>query len=77
MRRHNLKPPATHLHPVIRALFFEAERRNINDIDLATDAGYSHNTVANWRRGVRAPTFQAIANLAAVLGYEVILRKTP
>lgn len=73
--RSSLLPPAANLHPVLQEIFNEAQARNIPDQSLADLTGHSLNAIYTWRRGKRAPKFQAVVDLATTFDYDVVLRR--
>lgn len=61
--------------PVLHELFalIEAQDR-LTLLDIAEAAGTSSVSLYRWRTGLNAPCVDALAAVAEVLGYELVLR---
>lgn len=60
---------------IMRELFAASREQGKSRYEVARLVGYSNTSVTYWFMGQRMPSVLAVARLAEVLGYDLILRK--
>lgn len=70
------KPRTVRYAQAIESLFEAAEEQGLADYVVSASAGLSDSYVNQLRRGlIDKPSFSAIASLAEVLGFDLVLQK--
>ncbi len=66
---------ASHIHPVLRELFEEMDRRKMTYREAETLSGVPSNMMTYWNGGHCNPSVLTISYLAEALGYRLSLEK--
>lgn len=66
-------PPPRTASPVLRDLFNTAKAKGIRNKQIAYRNKVAAETVSNWKRGAATPSILTVEELAASLGYRLIL----
>lgn len=64
-----------HLEPMIAELFDLIKASGRTEMDVATEAGYSHVMFWHWRKHRRNPSLNAFRNCLQTLGYDLAIVK--
>ena len=67
--------PHRRIHPIMLDLRRIRIENNISLIELAKRSGYNRNSIMRYENGLRSPFLWPFADLAELLGYELVLRK--
>jgi transcriptional regulator with XRE-family HTH domain len=66
---------AAHIHPVVRSVFEEMDRRNLTYKEMEKLSGVSNVIMWYWNAGRSNPNILNISYTAEALGYRIVLEK--